>query len=136
MYSIVSKIKQFFTKTYNKDDTVPFAWYNTEFKMLKDEEIEQLMEYANKKEFIKEIIIVSGIEVARPQRTWGDMPEWFRPASCFHNFDGNYHDNSFIFIIYNSDWGRKIRQEEILEALNSFPKHATIIRKTNEEVKK
>lgn len=39
MYSVVSKIKQFFTKTYNKDDTVPFAWYNTEFKMLKDEEI-------------------------------------------------------------------------------------------------
>lgn len=120
--------KQFFTKTYKKDDTVPFAWFNTEYKALTEQEIQEMKEYILKKEFIKEMIIVSGIEVARPQRTWGDMPEWFRPASWFNHFDNCYHDNSFIFVIYNSDWGKDIKEEEIEEAFKSFPNHAKTIR--------
>ena len=27
----ISNIKRFFTKVYNKEDTTPFAWYNTEY---------------------------------------------------------------------------------------------------------
>ena len=73
----------------------------------------------------KEIIIVHNIEVARPQRTWGSFPEWFRPASMFHRFDGQVHDNSFVLVIYN---GLDYEEAEIQEALKSFPDIAEIIR--------
>lgn len=122
------KPKQFFTKTYKKDNTVPFAWFNTEYKALTEQEIKEMEEYMLKKDFVRKMIIVNGVEVARPQRTWGSMPEWFRPASCINSFDNYYHDNSFIFVIYNSKWGKEIKEVDIKESLKSFPKHAMITR--------
>ncbi len=122
-----TNIKRYFTKIYNKDDTVPFAWYNTEYKELTEKGIKELKEYS-KKEFIRKLIIVNGIEMSRPQRTFADMPEWFRPISINHHFDGEYHNNSFIFIIYNSEWGKNIEDQEIQEAVKSFPKDTKIIK--------
>ena len=127
------KPKQFFTKTYKKDNTVPFAWFNTEYKALTEQEIKEMEEYMLKKDFIRKMIIVNGVEVARPQRTWGSMPEWFRPASCFNSFDNYYHDNSFIFVIYNSKCGKEIKEVDIKESLKSFPKHAMITRLKKEK---
>lgn len=127
-----TNIRKYFSQIYNKDNTVPFAWFNTQYKELTKKGINELQEYTNK-DFVRELIVVSGIEMTRPQRTCGDMPEWFRPASEVHSFNENYHSNSFIFIIYNSKWGKNIKEEEIKEAIKSFPKHAKIIRIKEEE---
>ena len=43
------KIKQFFTRTYNKDNTVPFAWFNTEYYLLEEEDMLQLHNYMKDK---------------------------------------------------------------------------------------
>lgn len=120
------KARKYLTKVFNKDNTVPFAWYNTESYKLSKNGIEELERYIKDKEFIRYIIIASGIEVARPQRTWGNMPEWFRPASICHNFNRVNHSNTFIFTIYESEWGRDITEDEIREAVKSFPKNAEI----------
>ena len=42
MRDITSNIKTFFTKTYNKDDSVPYAWYNTEYCVLTLEQKQKL----------------------------------------------------------------------------------------------
>ena len=56
------------------------------------------------------------------------MPEWFRPASAWNSFDGHSHTNSFVFAIYNSEWGREYTENEILAAFESFPEiHAQYI---------
>lgn len=118
------KIKKWITKCFNEDNTIPFCWYNTENYNFKNEDLEEVTEeikdYMNRKGFIREIIIVPGIELTRPQRTWGDMPEWFRPAGPCHSFDDMQHRNTFIFAIYNSEWGKEIKEEEIAEAVKSF----------------
>jgi hypothetical protein len=119
-------VRRYLTKVFNKDNTVPFAWYNTEFYKLSKNGIEELERYIKDKEFIRYIIIASEIEVTRPQRTWGDMPEWFRPASICNHFDENNYSNTFIFSIYESEWGGNITEDEIREAVKSFPKNAEI----------
>lgn len=121
-----SKVRRYLTKVFNEDNTVPYAWYNTEYYKLSKNGIEELEKYIQDKEFIRYIVIATGIEVARPQRTWGDMPEWFRPASAFNHFDGNVHANSFVFAIYDSEWGRNITEYEIQEAVKSFPENTKI----------
>ena len=45
------KIKQFLTRTYNEDDTVPFAWINTEYYLLEEGDIIQLQNYMKEKRF-------------------------------------------------------------------------------------
>lgn len=127
-----TNIRKYFTKIFNKDNSVPYAWFNTQYKELTEKGINELKEYVNK-DFVREIIVVSGIEVARPQRTMGDMPEWFRPVTIIHYFSDIYHSNSFVFIIYNSEWGKNIEEEEIKESIKSFPKQAKIIRIKEEE---
>ena len=97
MRDITSNIKTFFTKTYNKDDSVPYAWYNTEYCVLTLEQKQKLYNYLIKNDFIKYMFIVDNIEVARPQRTWGDTPEWFRPASMWHTLRINIIYPLFFF---------------------------------------
>ena len=126
MRDITSNIKTFFTRTYNKDNTTPYAWYNTQYKKLNEEQKQILYNYFNQKDFIKWMIIVDNVEVARPQRTMGDMPEWFRPNSMFHSFHNELVDNSFIFIIYNNELGNSITYDEVEEALKSFPDKCNI----------
>lgn len=126
MRDITSNIKSFFTKTYNKDDTTPYAWYNTQYKKLNEEQINKLKEYCFNKKFIRCLFIVNNIEETRPQRTWGSMPEWFRPNSMFHSFHNSPVDNSFIFIIYNNELGNSITYDEVEEALKSFPDKCNI----------
>ena len=86
MRDITSNIKTFFTRTHNKDNTTPYAWYNTQYKKLNEEQINKLKEYCFNKKFIRCLFVVNNIEETRPQRTWGSMPEWFRPNSMFHSF--------------------------------------------------
>lgn len=123
----ISNIKRFFTKVYNKEDTTPFAWYNTEYYNLSKEEINDMNCYYMNKNFIRCMVIVDNIEVTRPQRTWGTMPEWFRPNSMINTFDGYNHINCFIFVIYTSEWGQSITLEEIQKSLESFPKTSKIL---------
>lgn len=120
-----TKMRRYFTKIYNQDNTTPFAWYNTQYKKLSEEGIYELKEYFYFNQFIKEIIIIHNIEVARPQRTWGSFPEWFRPASIYNIFDGQPHDNSFVLVIYNE---LDYKEADIQEALKSFPNTAETIR--------
>ena len=61
------------------------------------------------------------------------MPEWFRPAGWCHSFDGYDHYNSFVFVIYNSEYGKDITEEEIDESLKSFPEKYTIHKLLSEE---
>ena len=120
-----TNMRRYFTKIYNQNNDTPFAWYNTQYKKLSEEGINELKNYFVFNNFIREIIVVHNIEVARPQRTYGDFPEWFRPASIYHSFDGQSHDNSFVLAIYNKfDY----EEAEIQEALKSFPDIAEIIR--------
>lgn len=121
-----TNMRRFFTKTYNQsNDKPPFAWYNTQIKRLSEGGIHELKKYFIVKDFIKEIIIVHNIETARPQRTWGSFPEWFRPDSMYHRFDGQPHDNSFVLVIYKNT---NYEEADIQESLKSFPSIAEIIR--------
>ena len=120
-----TNMRRYFTKIYNQDNTTPFAWYNTQYKKLSEEGIYELKKYFISNNFIKEIIVVHNIEVARPQRTWGSFPEWFRPASIYHSFDGQPHDNSFVLAIYNE---LDYEEAEIQESIKSFSNTAEIIR--------
>ena len=121
-----TEIKRFLTRIWNSDNTVPFAWINTRYKKLSEQGRKDLQKYIEDKGFIRMLIIVDNIEITRPQRTWGDMPEWFRPASEWHSFNNCDIDNTFIFAIYKSDYGNDIKDEEIDYALNSFPEKSTI----------
>lgn len=105
-----TEIKRFFTRVWNSDNTVPFAWINTEYKKLSEQGRKDLQEYIEDKGFIRMLIIVDNIEITRPQRTCGDMPEWFRPASAQHSFNDYDIDNTFIFAIYKSDYGNDIKK--------------------------
>lgn len=116
-------IKRFLTRTFNKDNTIPYAWINTEYYTLREEGIKTLKEYFNKSDFIRYMIIVNNIEVTRPQRTMGDMPEWFRPAGVQHCFDGGKHYNCFVFAVY----GKDITKGEIEKAIKSFPDSSEVI---------
>lgn len=128
MRDITSNIKAFFTKTYNKDDSVPYAWYNTEYCILTEEQKQKLFSYLVKNDFIKYMFIVDNIEVARPQRTWGNTPEWFRPASMWHDFHNTPVNNSFIFLVYNNEWGNDIKVTKLKKAIiDSFPNKCDII---------
>lgn len=127
MYKKASSIKRYITKVIKKYDDVPYAWINTEYKALSEEQIADLKLYFEKSEFLTNMIVVNNIEVARPQRTWGSMPSWFRPSGMYHSFDGGYHDNTFVFAIYNTECGREIKKEEIQEAIESFPETSKVI---------
>ncbi len=122
MIKETSNARRYFSRNYKSDDPVPYSWYNTEYYKLTDKGRQELKDYIVQRPYIREIIVVSNVEVTRPQRTWGDMPEWFRPASAFRYFDGNNHSNSFIFIIYDKDY----EEADILEAFKSFPDNAEI----------
>lgn len=37
MRDITSNIKTFFTRCYNEDDSIPYAWYNTQYCLLTKE---------------------------------------------------------------------------------------------------
>ena len=125
-----SNARRHFSRNYKSEDPVSYSWYNTEYYKLTDKGIQELKDYIVKRPYIREIVAVNNVEVTRPQRTWGDMPEWFRPAGWCNSFDENNHDNSFIFIIYNKDY----KEADIIEAFKSFPESAEIyyIRRINE----
>ena len=53
---------------------MPFAWINTEYKKLSEQGRKDLQQYVESKGFIRMLIVVDNIEVTRPQRTCGDMP--------------------------------------------------------------
>ena len=122
------KITNYFNRVYKNDNTISYAWYNTDTFKLSAKGIKELEEYHKKRPYIRDIFVVNNIEQTRPQRTGGDMPEWFRPTSPVHSFHDVDVDNSFIFIVYNKDFTEK----EILEAFKCFPKKVDIIR-INEE---
>ena len=74
-----------------------FAWYNIH-KELDNKEIERINNFCGKREEVDFCVILSGINELRPQRTWGDIPQWFRNNTAFYYI--NHADNSFIFINY------------------------------------
>ena len=53
------------------------------------------------------------------------MPEWFRPNSMFHSFHNSPVDNSFVFVIYYTDW-TDYTTNEILDSIESFPNKCEI----------
>lgn len=128
MRDITSNIKTFFTRCYNEDDSIPYAWYNTQYCLLTKEQKQKLFSYLVKNDFIKYMFIVDNIEVVRPQRTWGNTPEWFRPASMWHTFHNIPVNNSFIFLMYNNEWGNDIKVAKLKKAIiDSFPNKCDII---------
>lgn len=118
------KITNYFNRVYKNDNTISYAWYNTDNFKLSGKGIKELEEYHKKRPYIRDIFVVNNIEQTRPQRTGGDMPEGFRPTSPVHRFHDVDVDNSFIFIVYNKDFAEK----EMLEAFKCFPKKVNIIR--------
>jgi len=124
------KITNYFNRVYKNDNTISYAWYNTDTFKLSAKGIEELRNYIQKHPYIKDIFVVNNIEQTRPQRTWcGDMPEWFRPTSPCHYFQNTDVDNSFVFIIYNKNF----TEDEILNAFKCFPENVEIVRIKEEE---
>ena len=114
--------RKYFSRNYNQDNTIPYSWYNTQYYKLTEKGKQELKEYILKRPYIREIVVVDNIEVTRPQRTWGSMPEWFRPEGWCNSFDYNNHSNSFIFILYDKEY----LEEDIIEAFKSFPETTDI----------
>ena len=121
MQDITSNIKRFFTKSYNEDNSIPYAWYNIQYFILSKEQKQKLCDYVIKNKFVRYLFIVNNIEETRPQRTWGSTPEWFRPNSMWKYFNDVNSCNSFIFVVYNTSWGNDIKVEQIKKAIKSFP---------------
>ena len=74
-----------------------FAWYNIH-KELDEKDIQRIDNFCKKREEIDFCIIISGINELRPQRTWGDIPQWFRNNTAWHYIC--HAENSFVFINY------------------------------------
>ena len=58
MRDITSNIKTFFTRCYNEDDSIPYAWYNTQYCLLTKEQKQKLFSYLVKNDFIKYMFIM------------------------------------------------------------------------------
>jgi len=90
-----------------------FAWVNTGV-IMSDDSMDRI-----KNDLVdlgsKAMVIVSSIEKTRPQRTWGDLPEWFRPLNEYNTFGIDPEpevNNTFIFALTS-----KIYDEEKFEQL-------------------
>lgn len=82
-----------FTKHW-EDISDSCGWCNVN-KELTKEEIDKVVDYFSNKKNINFVIILSGINELRPQRTLNDLPEWFRNNTECHDI---YHaNNTFVF---------------------------------------
>lgn len=71
------------------------SWYNTK-RILTLVEIEKIKNNLLKRKETKLVIIINGTKWLRPQRTWGDLPEYLRSADADHTL---FHDNNaFVFV--------------------------------------
>lgn len=122
----MKQVKSFITRCYNKENDIPYCWYNRN-KLVDERDIKSLQEYLNDKKEIEYLLIVSGIEETRPQRTFCSLPEFFRPCSMFRYYVESIQHNTFIFAISrsNSEW-MEYKEKDILSLKNLFPKKATI----------
>ena len=113
-------------RCYNKDNSIPYCWYNLN-KRVDEEDIKSLQNYLNKRKEMEYLLVVSGIEETRPQRTWCTLPEFFRPCSMFNYYVESIQNNTFIFAISksNPEW-MEYKEKDILELKNMFPEKATI----------
>ena len=123
MRDITVKIKTFFSKSYTSNPDVPYAWYNTQTSVLSEDQIDSLVNYFEQHNEIDKMIIVNNVMVARPQRTWGGFPEFFRPATQLNTFPPEGSDNSFVLMLYDN-----YDKKEIEEGLSTFPQYAEILK--------
>lgn len=120
-----TKLRRFISNSITKNKIsdneleISHCWFNTN-KTVTDNGICELKEYIDKNKYIKSIIIVNNVEITRPQRTWGDLPEWIRPDSMFNRFDKYNYDNSFILIIFDN-----YEQKELEYLIKSIPDKST-----------
>lgn len=128
--------RRFLTKG-SKNKYRSYGWVNT-YRLLTPAGIKEMQDYLNSNNFADYILLVDNVESTRPQRTMGDIPEWFRPDSMFNSFDDNNHNNTFIFIIYNpfdKDGDKEVNiKQQLLNACKSFPTNSktTILERIGE----
>lgn len=121
-----SNIRRFITKCLN-DESGWFCWYNYKH-LLTEKGIDELTQYVIQHPQIKDFIVVKNIETTRPQRTSGQLPEWFRPAGMRNTFDSYFYDNTFIFVTWNN--GRiysNYNDVDMHDLLESLPSKSEII---------
>lgn len=91
----VESMLSWFRRHYDefKDDN--YAYYNVK-KILTETDIDKIRNFCIKRSEVDFFIIISGINSLRPQRTFRDLPEWFRNDTAYYDI---YKDeNSFVFI--------------------------------------
>lgn len=120
------KVKSFISKCYNQDDGIPYCWYNLN-RIIDSEDIKSLQNYLNNRKELEYLLIASGIEETRPQRTVCTLPEFFRPSSYICYYDEHKRNNTFIFAISksNPEW-MEYEEKDIINLKNEFPDKATI----------
>jgi hypothetical protein len=109
----VSSIKSYFTKAINAEAT--HAWYSC--KPLTDEEVELLKAYLKEKKYLV-AMFVRNVVPGRPERTWGSLPTWFRPASEYRSFnDCPIEKGDFVFIHFEKEevYANKEKIDEFLD---------------------
>lgn len=122
----MKQVKAFISKCYNKENDIPYCWYNRN-KIVDENDLKSLQKYLNNRKEVEYLLVVSGIEETRPQRTWCTLPEFFRPCSMFNFYVESIQHNTFIFAISksNPEW-MEYEEKDILNLKNMFPDKATI----------
>lgn len=105
----VESMLAWFRRHYDefKDDN--YAYYNVK-KILTETDIDKIRNFCIKRPEVDFFITISEINSLRPQRTFGDLPEWFRNDTAWHDI---YKDeNSFIFISCETDKYQDLKENK------------------------
>jgi len=90
----ISALKRLVTRAIKEDAT--HCWFS-EMKLTDEEEL-ALDKYIKEKKF-PIVIYAKNITSSRPQRTWGGLPEWFRPSGPMNTFQASPNETGcFIFV--------------------------------------
>ena len=120
------KVRYWFTKCLHKQNSW-YCWYNLD-NIITKKGLEELTKYVQERPQINDCIVVTNIEMTRPQRTWGCLPSWFRPDGQRNTFNEYGYNNSFVFLTWNN--GEEIcnyTNEELRDLLESLPTKSQII---------
>lgn len=107
----IPTVLSFFRRGLKNSEQSSYGWYNMG-RAITEEEIDDIETFVEKHPQIDLCCVISGISPMRPQRTWGDMPEWIRGADEY--YEGYEDDGTFIFMW----WGEE--EYSTIEKRHSF----------------
>lgn len=127
MRKSTTKVRKFITKCINKKEGW-FCWIN-DYSLITPDGFRELTDYVSSHSEIRDLIIVNNVEMTRPQRTWGSLPAWFRPASEYNSFNEHNHNSYFVFVTWNDGSGKwcDYNEDDLKELLESLPTKSQIM---------